>query len=190
MLPRQPVPPKVKSAQSIISLKPKQSLQSIKSNKPISTSLPKRPSHTPAKAARRPATSSSPSSSKGRITNPSPSTKSLSDALSAIQILQDSAAEKRGKPLFATYYETPQPPMDSEPLDREIEWVLQWAKSPEGFWSYNNYFRAGITWYMAKAHDNYVWSNEYDAHVRQLVRVMDELRRTGECRIGNRIIRP
>ncbi len=107
-----------------------------------------------------------------------------------MKILQDSAAERRGKPLFATWYEPPQDPSNDEPLDKEIEWVLKWAKSPEGFWSYNNYFRAGIMWYMNKAHDNYIFSNEYDAHVRQLVRVMDELRRTGECRVGKRIIRP
>lgn len=191
MFPQRSIERQVREPKNLSTSEPsKQPVQSFKSTKPHSTPSQTRQVHTPVEAKGRRGTAAPSSSSTGRTKGPSLKTKGLTAALSTMQILQDSAAERRGKPLFATWYEPPQHQSDDEPLDKEIAWVLQWAQTPEGFWSYNNYFRAGIMWYMKEAHENGVFSNKYDAHIRQLVRVMDELRRNGECRVGKKIIRP
>jgi hypothetical protein len=170
---------------------PKPSAQPSKSIKHSSAVSHGRQAHTSVQATGRAtecASSSSPSS--GQVTNLGPSARSLSGALATIKSLHKTAAQ-RGQPLFATYYEPPsQPSPDDEPLDHNIEGVLRFAKNPEGHMGYNNFFRAGIYQYVNGSFEDGQFTDKYDAHIRQLVRCMDELRRTGECRIGNKMIRP
>jgi hypothetical protein len=170
---------------------PKPSAQPSKSIKHSSAFPQGRQAHTFVRTTgRATACASSSSPLSGQITSLGPSAGKLSRALATIKSLQETAA-KRGQPLFATYYEPPlQPSPDDEPLDHHIEGTLRFVKNPEGPHGYNNYFRAGLYHYISESFDGVKFTDKYDAHIKQLVRCMDELRRTGECRIGKKMIRP
>jgi hypothetical protein len=192
MLPNKSIQSQVKGTKNpSTSGQPKSSVRPLKSIKHSPAVSHGRQAHISVQSTgRATAGASSPYPSSGRVTNLGPGAKSLSGPLATIKRLQETAAQ-RGQPLFATLYEpSQQASSDDEPLNEAITRTLLFAKDPEGSRGYNNYFRAGIMFYLNESFESDVFTNKCDAHIRQLVRVMDELRKTGQCRVGNKMLRP
>jgi hypothetical protein len=157
------------------SLRPNQVPKSTKHPSPSSQN---RQPHTAIKATGRAASNPPP---PRRITNPNPNEAHLSQAISAAQ-----TRSIRGRPLSALGNGCPQP---SGPLDSDIVHILMQNKRPE---RYLEILRAGILNHalMSYNKETELFTDAYDMHIAQLVRVLDELKRTGECVIGGRIVRP
>jgi hypothetical protein len=149
-----------------------------RSTKHPSTSSQNRQPHTAIKATGR-AASNSPL--PRRITNPNPNEAHLSQAISAAQ-----TRSIRGRPLSALGNGGVPP---SGPLDSEIAQILMQNKRSE---RYLDILRAGILSHalMSYNKETELFTEAYDMHIAQLVRVLDELKRTGECIVGGRIVRP
>jgi hypothetical protein len=149
-----------------------------RSTKHPSTSSQNRQPHTAIKATGR-AASNSPL--PRRITNPNPNEAHLSQAISAAQ-----TRSIRGRPLSALGNGGVPP---SGPLDSEIAQILMQNKRSE---RYLDILRAGILSHALMSYDKEteLFTEAYDMHIAQLVRVLDELKRTGECIVGGRIVRP
>jgi hypothetical protein len=84
------------------------------------------------------------------------------------------------------------PPPDREPYDEEIIQILKEHPNREGVNGYLNILRATILNLAAISYNpvTEVFSDKSDPYVKQLVRALDELKTTGECRVGEQIIRP
>jgi hypothetical protein len=142
-----------------------------------STASQNRQPHTANKAAGRAAPNSP---LPRRITNRSPVEEHLSRAISAAQ-----TRSIRGRPLSAVGNSGPPPP---GPLDSEITHILMQNRRPE---HYLDILRAGILNHalMSYNKETELFTDAYDVHIAQLVRVLDELKRTGECVVGGRVLR-
>lgn len=133
------------------------------------------------------------SSPTGRNTNPGPSTKRAGQT--APRNAQNLVA-KRSQQLICTANCTGNGTTlslpEREPLDDEIKELLKLHRQPDGPNGYLHHLRLVMYTCARLALDPVtdVLSDRADSHVKQLVRVIDELKTTGQCRVGEEIIRP
>lgn len=195
MLSKQSIPPPPgmqASFPSSISSKPVQLLRGTKD--PVVSSKAGREPHRSMQASAQPGKGSSPCPSRprNRITSPAPATKAkpFAPALSAAEVLT------RGGPLACNRFSalTPGLPDDdpNDPLDTNIRLLILRNPEPDGRKGYLNVMRATLLEYTTLAYDEEVneFTDKYDAHVKQLVRVLDELKKWGHCVLGGQVVRP
>lgn len=163
-------------------------------NGPVVSSKASREPHRCVQASAQPGKGSSPSPSRpqNRITNPAPATKAkpFAPALSAAETLT------RGGPLASDRFSAPTPglPDDdpNDPLNMNIRLLIFRNPKPDGKKGYLNVMRATLLEYTTLAYDEEAneFTDKYDPHVKQLVRVLDELKKWGHCVLGGQIVRP
>ncbi|KAF7506171.1 hypothetical protein GJ744_012151 [Endocarpon pusillum] len=136
--------------------------------------------------------SPSPSRPQNRITNPAPATKArpFAQAPSAAETLTrgGALAANRFSPLTIGL-----PDDDpNDPLNTQIRELLSIHTEPDGQAGYLNVMRATLHSFASMAYDQelMVYTDSCDAHVKQLVRVLDELKKWGHCVLGGQIVRP
>ena len=81
---------------------------------------------------------------------------------------------------------------DDHPIDDCIRALLARNQDPDGPKGCLNVIRAALLEYATQAYDRDggVFTGRFDGHVRQLVGVLDELKRAGQCVIAGRVVRP
>ncbi|ERF75580.1 hypothetical protein EPUS_04560 [Endocarpon pusillum Z07020] len=175
-----------------MSSKPVQLLRNTKD--PVVSSKGSRDPHRSVQASAQPGKGSSPSPSRpqNRITNPAPATKAkpFTQALSAAETLT------RGGPLASDRYYplTPGLPDDdpNDPLNLQIRSLIWRNKERDGRKGYLNVIRATLLEYASLSYDEEAneFTDKYDLHIKQLVRVLDELKKWGHCTLGGQVVRP
>ncbi len=76
---------------------------------------------------------------------------------------------------------------ESGPFDDHIRKVVLQNKDPKKFLPM---LREDLVQYLTLQFDGRNYDHQWDGHVTQLVRVIEQLERTGECVVGGRIVRP
>ena len=166
----------------------KHSLLSPDSKKHSSPSPSTRQPHTSANA------STHLSSPPRRVTTPVLHPKCL--CRTALTLPKDLLAttSKRGQPCSSSSGGNGAPPPSdgNEPFNAEIKDMLQEHPYPEGRDGYLNILRCMVMNFAAMSYNpkTEVISGRSDVYIKQLVRVLDELKTTGECRVGGETIRP
>ncbi|KAF7502949.1 hypothetical protein GJ744_004795 [Endocarpon pusillum] len=124
----------------------------------------------------------------GRITNPGPSTKGVSQT--NLPTAKNLVVE-RGQQLNSTGSDAPLSP-GKEPYDKQIKDILKLHPRPDGADGYLHNLRLSIYYSAALAQDpeTRLFTDQGDLWIKQMARVLDELKTTGQCRIGDEIIRP
>ena len=152
-------------------------LQPPKNIPQSSTSAPTRQPPMTARAGGKPS-----SSSQGRITNSSPNTNPSFAQKMGTQRGQQLNSTSGSGPLSA----------EKEPFDKEIKNILKRFPQPDGADGYLHNLRAAICACARLALDpeTEIFSDQGDLYIKQLARVLDELKKSGQCRIGDEIIRP
>ena len=198
MLSKQSIPPpkgmqsSFPSSGSSVSSKPVQPLRNTKD--PVASPKPNRDARRGVQASAQPGKGSSPSPSgpQNRITNPAPAAKAkpFAQALSAAESLTRGGPLANNQDPAQTAGLADDDPND--PLDWKIRALISGNKDRDGRKGYLNVIRAALLEYTALAYDEEIneFTGTYDAHVKQLVRVLDELKKRDHCVLGGQIVRP